>query len=76
MIFDFFILNFLIMPIYEYKCKNCKAKFELLITSCGIEVPQKCPGCGSKNIEKLISSFSTKNTSRGCGECSGCGGCF
>jgi len=44
------------MPIYEYKCKQCGAKFEIMrgITSSGEEV--KCPKCGTRETERLFSA--------------------
>ncbi len=74
------------MPIYEYKCQKCKAQFEKLIGGCGIESPQVCPGCGNKNIKKLVSTFScssndlekskdttsSKSCTSSCRTCSGC----
>ncbi|MCD6540195.1 MAG: zinc ribbon domain-containing protein [Candidatus Omnitrophica bacterium] len=46
------------MPIYTYICKNCGEKFDLLVGAT-LEKPEfKCKKCGSKNIEKTLSSFS------------------
>ncbi|MFP4081405.1 MAG: FmdB family zinc ribbon protein [Candidatus Aminicenantes bacterium] len=44
------------MPIYEFVCKKCGKHFESLV-SVGREKEVSCEACGSKNIEKLISSF-------------------
>ncbi len=43
------------MALYEYKCKNCGEISEILVFSSD-EKPV-CKKCGSKNLEKLISSF-------------------
>jgi putative FmdB family regulatory protein len=49
------------MPIYEYGCKSCKKKFELLRKfSDPTEVI--CPKCGSKDVEKKVGSFHTLET--------------
>lgn len=42
------------MPIYEYKCHDCKKEFEELVFG-----PQavKCPGCGSEKTAKKMSAF-------------------
>ncbi|MBZ0093454.1 MAG: FmdB family zinc ribbon protein [Burkholderiales bacterium] len=40
------------MPIYDYRCSDCKKTFELLVR--GSEIPS-CPGCGSLQLEKQIS---------------------
>ena len=43
------------MPIYEYKCKDCGSKFEVLkrMSENGNEI---CPKCSSKKVKRLISS--------------------
>jgi len=41
------------MPIYEYLCKNCGKKVEILHKS--LEEKAVCPECGSEKLEKLIS---------------------
>jgi putative FmdB family regulatory protein len=43
------------MPIYEYKCKDCGMAFEALVRSFDSEAV-RCPGCGSGNMERLISA--------------------
>lgn len=66
------------MPIYEFKCQVCKKCFEQL---CPISWQSKvrCPHCGSVNLEKVISQFSSKGLSSTtkCHSCSGgnCGSC-
>jgi len=45
------------MPIYEYSCKTCNRKFELLRRfSDTAEVT--CPKCGSVEVVRKISTFS------------------
>ena len=44
------------MPIYEFICKKCRKHFESLV-SMGGEKNVSCASCGSKDIEKLLSSF-------------------
>ena len=42
------------MPIYEYACKNCSTKIEVL--QGGDEAPlTECPSCNQHTLEKLIS---------------------
>ncbi|MCL6638490.1 MAG: zinc ribbon domain-containing protein [Firmicutes bacterium] len=43
------------MPIFEYKCNDCKKTFEILLLP-GQGGDVKCAGCGSKNLQKLISA--------------------
>lgn len=60
------------MPIYEYKCEDCKASFELLVKS---DEKIKCLGCGGENLEKEISTKVSESHcgDGGCSSCSGCG---
>lgn len=44
------------MPIYEFVCKKCGEHFEALV-SIGKEKSVSCHECGSKDIQKLLSSF-------------------
>lgn len=41
------------MPIYEYRCRNCSATFEVLVRNEGDAV---CPECGSTALDKLLSA--------------------
>lgn len=51
------------MPIYEYECKSCGHRLEILqkITE---EALKKCPHCGKDSLSKLISAttFQLKGT--------------
>jgi len=59
------------MPIFEYRCDDCKAAYETLIR--GDEAPV-CPHCASRNATKQLSVFavSAGSSSFGCGP-SSCG---
>jgi putative FmdB family regulatory protein len=46
------------MPIYTYICKDCKARFELLVGMTSEKTELKCEKCGSKNIERTFEAFS------------------
>ncbi len=62
------------MPIYEYACRQCGARFEVLVR--GQEAPQ-CPGCKSADLEKALSTFAVGGSGGGraasapsaCGRC-------
>ncbi|MDD4941891.1 MAG: zinc ribbon domain-containing protein [Candidatus Omnitrophica bacterium] len=67
------------MPIYEFECRQCKARFELLVRSSA--APMACPACKSADLARLISSFAftsrdgsgatTASSTAGCSGCSG-----
>ncbi len=46
------------MPIYEYRCQECKALFELISTSTESAPAPTCPKCQSANVKKTISASS------------------
>ncbi|OHB65803.1 MAG: hypothetical protein A2Y76_06270 [Planctomycetes bacterium RBG_13_60_9] len=45
------------MPLFEYKCKKCGQKTEFLERGSN---PNRhvCPRCGSRDLQKLFSTFS------------------
>jgi len=46
------------MPVYDYACRDCKEAFTKVLTIREYEQGgQKCPKCGSANIEQVPSSF-------------------
>lgn len=47
------------MPVYEYVCKDCKQRFEAILTIKEHESKQvSCPRCNSRNIEQDVAEFS------------------
>lgn len=46
------------MPIYEYECSSCDAKFQCLIMKKDQEEGLVCPECGGKRLNRLISRVS------------------
>ena len=40
------------MPIYDFRCTQCAAQFELIVL--GSNTPT-CPECGSSDVQKLVS---------------------
>ena len=60
------------MPIYEYRCSDCGEVSEILHKSYNTgEVA--CPACGSKGMEKLISTPATPVIKGGGEELRPCG---
>ena len=45
------------MPIYTYLCKKCNEKFDLLVGIGRADEEIKCKKCGSKDIQKTLTSF-------------------
>ena len=65
------------MPIYEYRCEKCEARFETLVFSSTEEV--RCDTCGSEKVTRLMSMFVGKSgdkfvSSSSGDNCSGCTG--
>lgn len=72
-----FLSKEFIMPIFEFKCKDCNHQFEELFLSADDSV-SLCPKCGKGNVEKLMSagSFRAEGIPTGSGGFDGpaCGG--
>jgi len=62
------------MPIYEYRCRKCGKLFEKIqkVDEGGDSL--KCPYCGGKKPEKVLSSFSSLKGSESSSSCSPAGG--
>lgn len=63
------------MPIFEYVCRKCSHRFEVIVL--GRTAPS-CPSCGGADLEKAFSVFAVGTQSggakpsrqaRGCGTC-------
>lgn len=64
------------MPIFEYRCPDCGARFEKIVGPGSSQVA--CKTCGSRRVEKLISVFavvggSGKAAATESGPCGACG---
>ena len=65
-----------LMPLFEYVCRECSARFEQIVM--GSDTPA-CPSCRSRNLEKLLSVFavggggSKDAAGGGAGPCGSCG---
>lgn len=60
------------MPIFEFKCGECGAGFELIALA-GHETATVCPRCGSEKLEKLFSTFATPGNPAASGGLTCCG---
>ncbi len=74
------LIESLIMPIYEYYCPECDAKFDLLRRISQVDEPGECPDC-QHMAKRVLSAFSCRTitpagkvapvagTSSACGSC-------
>lgn len=53
------------MPLFEYECRECRLRFELLRMTKEEENDLRCPQCGAVDIVKLLSSFSSRSNPGG-----------
>jgi putative FmdB family regulatory protein len=60
------------MPIFEYKCGKCGRISEFL-ESRDSKQPKVCPHCGSRKLEKQISTFAFGVKEGNAKRCKGCG---
>ncbi len=64
------------MPIFEYQCRECGAKFEKIVSSSAVEIT--CKNCESKDVDQLLSVFAVAGSQRSNesfepGPCGACG---
>lgn len=51
------------MPLYEYRCRECKKVFSVRLHIEEHEKKRpKCPGCGSRKLDQRFGSFFAKTT--------------
>ncbi len=51
------------MPIYEYRCKQCGAKFDKLVKLSTRPSDIECPKCGARKAEKAVSRLGMTGSS-------------
>ncbi len=47
------------MPLYEYRCLDCKKRSTILMLSITNSEPPSCPHCQSLRLERLLSRFAS-----------------
>lgn len=47
------------MPIYEYRCADCKKRVSIFFRSFSAVDDPACPNCGGKNLARLVSKVAT-----------------
>ena len=45
------------MPIYEFRCEDCRRRFSVLVGVVAEQQPTACPRCNSLNARRLVSRF-------------------
>jgi putative FmdB family regulatory protein len=50
------------MPVYEYRCKNCRRKVSVLVRGFSGAGEVSCSSCGSKDLTRLFSTFARLRT--------------
>ena len=45
------------MPIYEYRCGDCRKRVSILTLRVGAPVEEVCEHCGSRRLTRLLSRF-------------------
>ena len=43
------------MPIYEYRCRACKKRFDVVVLRASEKYTPRCEKCGSTDVAKLVS---------------------
>jgi putative FmdB family regulatory protein len=67
------------MPIYEYLCKDCGERFELVRTMKDADMPVPCKTCHGNQTQRTLSVFYAQSGTKviaggSSGGCAGCGG--
>jgi putative FmdB family regulatory protein len=65
------------MPIYEYICKDCGKRFEMLRSIKEADFPISCKSCKSDQTQRALSVFYAQSGSQiiAGGNNTGCAGC-
>jgi putative FmdB family regulatory protein len=53
------------MPIYEYRCQDCRKRTSVFVRSIGAAVEARCEHCGSPRLSRLISRVAVGRSSGG-----------
>ncbi len=52
------------MPIFEYRCEDCGAKFEKLVRRTADASAIDCPSCGKNHLKQEFSTFAAHANGR------------
>ena len=53
------------MPIYEYRCQQCRAVTSVFVRSISSAAPPDCDRCGSGDMQRMMSAFAMGKTVSG-----------
>jgi putative FmdB family regulatory protein len=51
------------MPVYEYRCSECRKKFSTVRSIADKKKP-KCPKCSSRKVTQLITGFYSQTSKK------------
>jgi putative FmdB family regulatory protein len=54
-----------VMPIYEYRCQDCRKRTSVFVRTISAKVKAKCEHCGSPKLSRLISRVTVGRSSGG-----------
>jgi len=54
------------MPIYEYECLSCGERFDVCRSMSDRDSEIKCPKCGTENLRRIFSLFTTGSSKHSC----------
>ena len=52
------------MPLYEYRCNNCRRRVTIFVRNSSASSSVTCPNCGSSELERLPSGFSVRKSDK------------
>jgi putative FmdB family regulatory protein len=61
------------MPLYEYQCEACGARFEQLRRMAEADRGVECPKCESAEVKRTLSTFASRVAGGGAGAAAPCG---
>jgi putative FmdB family regulatory protein len=47
------------MPLYEYRCLDCKKRSTILVLSLANQAPAACSHCAGARVERILSRFAS-----------------
>jgi len=50
------------MPIYEYRCNDCRRRVEVFVQGFSPPSNPTCTRCGSKNLDRVFSKFAVRRS--------------